>query len=83
MKKSAKESRTYVYKAATLQILSSLMSEHQWIDLVAHEHKEHKVLLDRIKELGINDQYEKLSIKELSQETGYKTAVVTRVIRRL
>jgi len=84
MKKQTKTAGSkFEFKPSTLQILSALMSEHQWLDLLTDRYGDHRRLIQHIHELSIAKSYDKLSIKNISKHTGQTSAVTTRVLHKL
>ena len=83
MKSRLKERQAFAFKPSTLQILSSLKSEHQWLDLVTGEFSNYHNLIDEVHRLACKDRYEKTSIKEISERTGHKPSVVTRFLHKV
>jgi len=84
MKKQKKSrEQKFAFKPSTIQILSALMSEHQWLDLLADRYKDHEQLIHHIHYLAITDNYDKVSIKSISTYTKQTSAITTSVLRKL
>ena len=82
MKKSKVKKEIPAFKVGTLEVLTSLMSEHQWLDLLKEKHADDIGLIELIQQIGTNDEYGKHSIKQIAHRIGITTAVTTRLIHK-
>lgn len=75
-----------IYKLGTKEILYSLESEYQWLDLLRGKNKAYEPLLDIIEREGRrneDDDFHNPSIKSIASELGELSATVTKWLNKI